>query len=126
MLIDLTDIFKMQVKLDNDIHAKHGVNYQSVIEEIKLALLVELAELANEVRSFKFWSNKSSSERNVIVEEYVDGIHFLTSMCIREKIIAKFEINDVSHIKDKKIITKLFNSLFEDSNKLFTKNEIIS
>ena len=45
-----------------------------------LALLVELGELANETRSFKFWSKKGPSPQEVIVEEYVDGIHFLLSL----------------------------------------------
>lgn len=126
MLVDLTDICEMQIKLDKDIHVKHNVDYHSVINEIILALLVELGEFANEVRCFKFWSNKSSSKKNIILEEYVDGIHFLTSMCIRENIECKFEINDLSLITDKKIITKLFNNLFVTSNELIDKQGIIN
>lgn len=125
MLIDLTDIFQMQIKLDNDIHTKHGVSYHSVIQEIKLALLVELGELANEIRSFKFWSTKLPSEKKVILEEYVDGIHFLTSMCIREKISGQFEIPNIKPIHDKLAITKFFNNLFDLSNKLDTPSDII-
>jgi dimeric dUTPase (all-alpha-NTP-PPase superfamily) len=54
MLLNLNDIFLMQIKLDRDIQNRHSVTYQTVINEIKLALLVELGELANEVRCFKF------------------------------------------------------------------------
>jgi dimeric dUTPase (all-alpha-NTP-PPase superfamily) len=54
MLVDLKDIFEMQKQLDSNIHNNRNVNYQMIIEEIKLALLVELGELANEVRCFKF------------------------------------------------------------------------
>lgn len=126
MLVDLTDIFKMQVKLDNDIHNNRGVNYQTVINEIKLALLVELGELANEVRCFKFWSNKNASEKKVILEEYVDGIHFITSMCIRENVESKFNIQDIKSINDKKILTKLFNELFENANDLTSSKNIKS
>jgi dimeric dUTPase (all-alpha-NTP-PPase superfamily) len=54
MLIDLTDIFEKQGKLDANIHNKRKVSYSIIVDEIKLALLVELGELANEVRCFKF------------------------------------------------------------------------
>lgn len=47
-----------------------------------LALLVEIGELANETRCFKYWSNKPASEREVILEEYVDGLHFILSIGI--------------------------------------------
>ncbi len=36
--------------------------------------------MANETRCFKYWSRKSSSERNVILEEYVDGLHFVLTI----------------------------------------------
>ena len=47
-----------------------------------LALLVEIGELANETRSFKFWSVKPASEKKIILEEFVDGIHFILSLGI--------------------------------------------
>ena len=55
-----------------------------VCEEEGLALLVGLAELADETRSFKFWSAKGPSEIEVILEEYVDSIHFLLSLGIEK------------------------------------------
>ena len=50
-----------------------------------MALLVE-RELANETRSFKFWSTKGPSANEIILEEYVDSIHFLLSLLI-EKVL---------------------------------------
>lgn len=44
------------------------------------AFMVELGELANEVRSFKHWSKKPPSSKEVILEEYVDGLHFILSI----------------------------------------------
>lgn len=35
-------------------------------------LLVELGELANETRCFKYWSNKGPSEKDIILDEYAD------------------------------------------------------
>jgi dimeric dUTPase (all-alpha-NTP-PPase superfamily) len=44
----------MQEKLDLDIFQKFSKTYGETFAQRKLALLVELAELANEVRSFKY------------------------------------------------------------------------
>lgn len=113
MKIDLTKLFDKQRELDKEIHAKHHVSYRTINRELKLALLVELGELANEIRSFKFWSTKGPSPRNVILEEYVDGIHFITSICIRFIVSPKFEIKRfLNKYKDKKEVTKAFVWLF--------------
>jgi dimeric dUTPase (all-alpha-NTP-PPase superfamily) len=54
MIIDFTRIIESQHDLDRDIFLKHNTNYSDTFVERKLALLVELGELANEVRSFKY------------------------------------------------------------------------
>ncbi|MFS0689093.1 dUTP diphosphatase [Sporosarcina sp. 179-K 8C2 HS] len=81
--MELTKLFTMQRELDAYIQKKQFVN-NDVFKEKGLALLVELAELANETRCFKFWSSKGPSERKVILEEYVDSIHFLLSLGIEK------------------------------------------
>ncbi len=55
---------------------------RKIVKRKMLALLVEIGELANETRCFKYWSNKPASEREVILEEYVDGLHFILSIGI--------------------------------------------
>lgn len=77
----LSKLFKMQKELDSFIQNNRESNTE-VFREKGLALIVELAELANETRSFKFWSTKGPSENAVILEEYVDSIHFLLSLGI--------------------------------------------
>lgn len=77
----LTKLFTMQEELDSFIQKNRDTN-GDVFQAKGLALLVELAELANETRSFKFWSSKGPSETEVILEEYVDSIHFLLSLGI--------------------------------------------
>jgi dimeric dUTPase (all-alpha-NTP-PPase superfamily) len=50
-------------------------------KETVLAFQVELAELAQETRCFKYWSeNKKKSDK--VLEEYVDGLHFILQLCI--------------------------------------------
>ncbi|ANU23654.1 dUTP diphosphatase [Planococcus donghaensis] len=81
----LQKLFNMQEELDRFIQSNQNIN-EDVFRKKGLALLVELAELANETRCFKFWSTKGASERSVILEEYVDSIHFLLSLGIEKNL----------------------------------------
>jgi dimeric dUTPase (all-alpha-NTP-PPase superfamily) len=75
-------LFKMQKELDKHIESQHGLENEDLFDRKVLALLVEIGELANETRCFKFWSLKPSSETQVILEEFVDGVHFILSLGI--------------------------------------------
>lgn len=83
----------MQKELDKYIETKHCLTEESLLERKLLAFQVELAELANETRSFKFWSEKEASHPEVILEEYVDGIHFLLSIGIEYGYDDQFSID---------------------------------
>ncbi|WP_054861437.1 MULTISPECIES: dUTP diphosphatase [Gracilibacillus] len=73
-------LFKMQRDLDHYILKQHQLKNEQIVEKKVLALLVEIGELANETRCFKYWSVKAPSPKDVIAEEYVDGIHFILSL----------------------------------------------
>ena len=79
--MQLQPLFTMQKTLDAYIQTEKNISHDVFLEK-GLALLAELAELANETRCFKFWSEKGPSEKEVILEEYVDSIHFLLSLGI--------------------------------------------
>ncbi|RJS59957.1 dUTP diphosphatase [Bacillus sp. PK3_68] len=78
--MDLAKLFRMQRALDGYIEAEHGLQEADLFDKKVLALLVEIGELANETRCFKFWSLKKPSAREVILEEFVDGVHFILSL----------------------------------------------
>ena len=80
--MDWNQLLNMQNELDRHIEREHGLQDADLVDKKILALLVELGELANETRCFKFWSKKAPSEQEVILEEYVDGIHFILSLGI--------------------------------------------
>jgi dimeric dUTPase (all-alpha-NTP-PPase superfamily) len=80
--IVLDELFTLQKGLDEEIHQKHHVDYATTHYKRILALLVELGEFANETRCFKFWSVKPASEKEVILDEYADGMHFFLSLGI--------------------------------------------
>lgn len=75
-------LFLIQKGLDDRIRQEHGLIGRDLIADKVLALQVELAELANETRCFKYWSKKPPADRDVILEEYVDGLHFVISLGI--------------------------------------------
>ena len=82
MNIDLSILYKRQEELDDEIARNHNINYETTFARRFLALLVEFGELANETRCFKYWSNKKSSPKEVVSDEYSDGLHFLLSLGI--------------------------------------------
>ncbi|WP_301110195.1 dUTP diphosphatase [Sporosarcina sp.] len=100
----LDKLFEMQRALDTYIQKNHQP--AETFNERGLALAVELAELANETRCFKFWSTKGPSANDVILEEYVDSIHFLLSLGIEKGFdsLEEWPANAV----DEQDLTKLF------------------
>lgn len=76
----LAEIYEIQRELDQKIKENHHLQHKDLIPSKGLALLVEVGELANETRCFKFWSLKPSSADETILEEYVDGLHFILSL----------------------------------------------
>lgn len=103
--MNLAKLFKMQKELDARILAKHPPQEgEDRLAKKILALLVELGELANCWRGFKYWSNDQEPRirdldiksirkirdgqitdieqlfKNPLLEEYVDGLHFFLSI----------------------------------------------
>lgn len=58
--------------LDEIFHNLYDNFSKDTIEKNIVELLVEIGELANETRCFKYWSNKGSSEKDIVLDEYAD------------------------------------------------------
>ncbi|WP_199425618.1 dUTP diphosphatase [Thermaerobacillus caldiproteolyticus] len=80
--MDLQKLYSLQRQLDKRIETQHGLQEENLVEKKILALLVEIGELANETRCFKFWSVKPAAPMEKVLEEYVDGLHFILSLGI--------------------------------------------
>lgn len=115
--MNLQQLFQMQKTLDQYIERNMNIE-EDVFQKKGLALLIELSELANETRCFKFWSKKGPSERAIILEEYVDSIHFLLSLGI-ERNLEDLEVWPAAKVEGE--LTEIF---LETSNAilLFLKN----
>jgi len=71
--MDLQKLFEMQAGLDFHIEKEHPVQEgEDRLAKKILALQVELGELANEWRGFKFWSN-DQEPRTKVTCQYCDG-----------------------------------------------------
>lgn len=78
--MNVKKLAEMQKVLDERIVQEHDLAGKDLEENKILALLVEICELANETRCFKHWSTKGPSEQSVLLEEYVDSLHFFLSI----------------------------------------------
>lgn len=98
--MNLARLFETQRMLDDRIIKEKGLEGQDLLPMKILALQVELGELANEWRGFKFWSEDRKPRgqgtyleyrtidaggnrwvtKNPLLEEYVDCLHFILSI----------------------------------------------
>lgn len=115
MKIDLSELYPLQASLDEDIAKRHNITYEKTFHSRLLALIVELGEFANETRCFKYWSLKGPSEKNVILEEYVDGLHFILSLGIALK--PRKMIYEISEKKEYNLVDAILLA-YQESLKL--------
>lgn len=101
----IKELLEAQAELDRTIIEVQ--NLQDLDPKIRLAntllaLQVEVSELANETRAFKFWSRKEPAPREVILDEFADVIHFTMSLAnqfgfseddIKKAYYGKHEVN---------------------------------
>jgi len=110
----LSKLFAIQKVLDKKIIKEHNLEGQDLLPRKILALKVELGELANETRCFKFWSNKGPSKKETILEEYVDCIHFILSISNDVNFhIEKYDFTPYVQVPD---LTEQFNACFSTVN----------
>lgn len=110
--MNLEKLFNLQSILDKRIIEEHNLQGKSLFGKKILALQVEVSELANETRCFKFWSNKGPSSKEVILEEFVDCLHFILSIGL-EKEYSDLNLNVKLENKE---LTKKFMHLYLDIN----------
>lgn len=110
--MNLKNIFEAQKKLDNAIYEAHKYNAKEIFHKRILALFVEIGELANEISSFKYWKKNITCVDSKILEEYADGIHFLTSLSLAYSV--EHNIDPIIYTDDVNIsFLKLYESISE-------------
>lgn len=114
--MDFKKLFISQKDLDTRIIEEHNLFGEVLFSQKALALQVKIGELASETRCFKYWSNKSPSQKEIIINEYVDCLHFILSIGIDKN----FDDIEPSCTKFNYNITEQFLDLFVDINDFVT------
>ncbi|MGL5640564.1 MAG: dUTP diphosphatase [Mycoplasmoidaceae bacterium] len=119
MNVNLNDIILTQIQLDNFIEKNHNLLKKNLVSRKRLALIIELSELCNEVRCFKFWSLKKISHKDIILDEFVDCLHFIISIGLFYGIKEmKFSLKIPKKRKDNIQLSKFFIDLISNVNSL--------
>lgn len=93
----LTKFYDAQRILDAKITQEKNLVGRDLFSKKRLALIVELAELANEVKeNFKFWSNKKNDYDKALVE-LVDCFHFILSIGIDFGVVSGRRVEEVNY-----------------------------
>ena len=82
-LVNFDKIVILQKNLDKLIYKNCKIKMnKELFDKRLLALVVEITELANEVKCFKYWSKNTSFKNNMdkIIDEYSDCLHFFVSI----------------------------------------------
>lgn len=74
-------IYEENKKIDDIFNKTYNKDDRKYVESNILELLVELGELANETRCFKYWSSKKPSEKEIILDEYADCFLMILYFC---------------------------------------------
>ncbi|ENY68592.1 Hypothetical protein, putative dUTPase [Metamycoplasma auris 15026] len=118
--MNLEEVFEAQKILDKVFADAILEKEKSFFDKkIVIALLVELGEFANEVQSFKYWKKNKQTDRQKILEEYADGIHFLTSIAYPLSVPSKL----TPKIKYKNFVLQLSYTYKLFSNLIYQKNK---
>ncbi|MDF2804878.1 MAG: hypothetical protein K0S61_4783 [Anaerocolumna sp.] len=78
-MLSLQKLLDMQKELDKTILENAQIK-EYPLENIKLALLVELGELANVWQGFKHWKKHKEINREKLLEEFADCLSFALSL----------------------------------------------
>lgn len=79
-MFDLTNIYKTTKYIDGLFESRY-TNDKDIVRKNRLELLVELGELANETRCFKYWSINQTGDKEKVLEEYIDCLFMTLYFC---------------------------------------------
>ncbi|HDR7203947.1 TPA: dUTP diphosphatase [Bacillus cereus] len=113
---DISELFKIQRELDEKI----GYKGNDKLDMMFRALMVEIGEAWNETRAFKMWSTGFGTPKEGLLEELVDGFHFLMNIIIeldrhtlKRRLVSGFSEQYIMK-KNVSNINKLFEWYLED------------
>ena len=115
--MDIKKMLEAQKELDKANMKKGGLT-EYPLDMVQTAYRVELGELLQEWKQFKYWKlNKGEIDREKMLEEWADCMHFALSLFIQEEI--EEDISEYcSYLETYEIIERCFNLYFVLENTL--------
>ena len=114
----LSEVYKKNKILDDIFINKFANIDKDMFRKNKIELLVEIGELANETKCFKYWTKKEPN-RDLVKEEYADCI--IMTLCLYN--YYGMELNDTKYEKMNDI-NDLFAKLYQLASSIyFTDNQ---
>lgn len=107
-------VYNENKKLDEAFDVLYDNHNEDIVRKNILELLVEISELANETRCFKYWSVKKVDNREEILEEFADCMLMSLYFCN----MIELDIENISLEDTESDIIKQFLKLYEISSKL--------
>ncbi|MGB7594160.1 MAG: dUTP diphosphatase, partial [Erysipelotrichaceae bacterium] len=114
MRLKIDELRVLQSELDERIFTQHDTSRVATRIDRCLALCVEIGELANETRCFKYWSVRDASPKDILLEELEDSIHFLLSLGIDLKDTSE----SIEGIDDHEYLSQTFLDFYRAAVKL--------
>lgn len=107
--MNLSNMYKLQRELDDFILKNNQLEMKDKerFNKTMLALLVEVGELANTTRCFKYWSKKGVMEKSIVLDELADVWHFYLSIGNQTRMS-----KDFFNRKRSKTLTEDFTDLY--------------
>ncbi|QZX49442.1 dUTPase [Mycoplasma sp. E35C] len=119
MLIELKKLVTEQKELDNKIFKKTKSSYKKNQNQRRLWLLVEIGNLANHTKEFKFWKSAQVKDKIAILDAFAKVLHLTLSFLIQyEEEKKEDEVKYTYDLKPQKqqpsslIISKRFLELY--------------
>lgn len=112
--MNLEKLFEMQKKLREKIINNHNLENVNLLDNMILALQVELGELANEWKGFKHWSNNREMNKEKALEEYADCLSFILEIGLELEIQSFSSYTPTPYIFDNDV-TLTFTHLMADA-----------
>ena len=107
-----------QKKLDIFIHQQNKLDLKETFYLRKIALFVEIGEVANELKSFKYWKKDKKINLEKVQEELIDCLHFFLSLANSAEVnFSAYGFQNFFHEKDF-VLNNLLLNLFERTKKL--------
>ncbi|VEU58473.1 dUTP diphosphatase [Mycoplasmopsis gallinacea] len=129
--MNLSKIFEMQKDLDKEFSIKTKQTHPDLTEQDihiqrTLALIVEAGEFINEVQSFKYWKINKNVNRELVLEEFADLVHFFVNFANTyniEPIIKPLVLSDDINIQFQKLFLSISKIMY-NKNTLLVKRRI--